>query len=152
MMEHRDGCVCERRSSELREAIIARIDFYMHGRDDRWPLFDATVIEEGAITRAPTGSHLDTEIGGIVVGPVRINPFTLRLTESQQYGYGISDGVVTRFVVRMFFETDVELYKEVAFTARVIAATASTARFKPLTRPEAYRFCVFEGDGEQPPG
>ena len=148
MIEHGGGCACQR-GSELSEAVIARIVFYLHGRHGRWLPFDATAIEHGAITRAPTGSELDTEMDGIVLGPVRIEPFTLRLTES--HGYELYEGVVTRFVVRRFFESDVELYQELEFKARVIDATDRTAVFKPLTRPEAYRFCWFEGTGESIP-
>lgn len=87
--------------------------------------------------------------GGIMLGDMKIKPLKLRLTESCDEG--ISEGLTTRFVVRMFFETDAELYKEVAFTARVIAATGDTIVLLPLVRPEEYRFCVFEGSGEDPP-
>ncbi len=73
----------------------------------------------------------------------------MRLAES---GEGrISEGLVTRFVVRRFFDRDVDLYEDLDIKARVIAVTGSTVVVQPLVSPEALRFCVYEGSGEEPP-
>ncbi|WP_419941494.1 hypothetical protein [Candidatus Palauibacter sp.] len=84
-----------------------------------------------------------------MLGDIKIEPLKLRLDESCDGR--ISEGLTTRFVIRQLFGSDVDLHAEADFTARVIAATDDTVVLQPLVRPEAYRLCLFEGSGDQPP-
>lgn len=148
MIEHKDGCVCKERSAELRGASIERQVFYSRGREDRWTVSDAPGLEGGALKKPRRGRN-GTWQGDVVLGAGRNEALRVRLAES--HGYGISEGPARRFVVRRYYDTDADLYREFDFTARVIATTHDTVVLLPLVRPEEYRFCLFEGSGEQPP-